>query len=96
MEDRKVGDPFKGYYFKIITRQGAAALGGRYDYIINGNMIAGFAIVAFPAEHGNSGVKTFICSHQGKVYEKNLGGDSDLIAAGMVVYNPDSTWLEVR
>ncbi len=59
-------------------------------------MIAGFAFVAFPAEHGNSGVMTFICNHQGKVYEKDLGEDSDLIAAGMAVYNPDPTWMEVR
>ncbi|MCZ6590933.1 MAG: DUF2950 domain-containing protein [Alphaproteobacteria bacterium] len=96
LEGREVGDPFHGYYYKIITRQGAKAPGGRYDYIINGNMIAGFALIAFPAEHGNSGVMTFICSHQGKVYEKDLGEDSDLIAAGIGVYNPDSTWSEVR
>ena len=96
LEGREVGDPFKGYYYKIITRQGADAPGGRYDYIINGNMIAGFALVAFPAEYGNSGVMTFICSHQGKVYQKAFGEDSDLIVGGMVVYNPDSTWSEVR
>ncbi len=96
LEGREVGDPFHGYYYKIITRQGAEAPGGRYDYIINGNMIAGFALIAFPAEHGNSGVMTFICSHQGKVYEKDLGEDSDLIAAGIAVYDPDSTWSEVR
>jgi len=96
LEGREVGDPFHGYYYKVITRQGADAPGGRYDYIINGNMIAGFALIAFPAEHGNSGVMTFICSHQGKVYEKDLGEDSDLIAAGIAVYDPDSTWSEVR
>lgn len=96
LDGREVGDPFKGYYYKIISRQGADAPGGRYDYIINGNMIAGFALLAFPAEYGNSGVMTFICSHQGKVYEKDLGADSDLIAAGIAVYNPDPTWSEVR
>lgn len=96
LEGHEVGDPFKGYYYKIITRQGADAPGGRYDYIINGNMIAGFALIAFPAEYGNSGIMTFICSHQGKVYEKDLGADSDLIAAGIAVYNSDSTWSEVR
>ena len=96
LEGREIDDPFKGYYYKIITRQGAAAPGGRYDYVINGNMIAGFAFIAFPAEHGNSGIMTFICNHQDKVYEKDLGEDSDLIAAGIAVYNPDSTWLEVR
>jgi len=96
LEGREVGDPFKGYYYKIITRQGAETPGGRYDYIINGNMIAGFAMIAFPADYGNSGIMTFICNHQGKVYQKDLGEDSDLIASGMVVYNPDSTWSEVR
>ncbi|MFT5316590.1 MAG: hypothetical protein ACI9UK_002436, partial [Candidatus Krumholzibacteriia bacterium] len=96
LEGREVGDPFNGYYYKIVTRQGAEAPGGRYDYIINGNMIAGFALLAFPAEHGNSGIMTFICNHQGKVYEKDLGEDSDLIAAGIVVYNPDPTWSEVQ
>ena len=96
LEGRDVGDPFKGYYYKIITRQGAVAPGGRYDYIINGNMIAGFAFIAFPADHGNSGIMTFICNHQGKVYQKDFGEDSDLIAAGVVVYSPDSTWSEVR
>ncbi len=96
LEGREVGDPFKGYYYKILTRQGAKAPGGRYDYIINGNMIAGFALIAFPADHGNSGIMTFVCNHQGKVYQKDLGEDTDLIAGGMVVYNPDSTWSEVR
>lgn len=96
LEGREVGDPFKGYYYKIITRQDTAAPGGRYDYIINGNMIAGFALIAFPAEYGNSGIMTFICNHQGKVYEKDLGADSDLIAAGIAVYNPDTTWSEVQ
>ena len=96
LEGSEPGDPFKGYYYKIITRQDSNAPGGRYDYIINGNMIAGFAMIAFPADYGNSGVMTFMCSHQGKVYQKNLGDDSDLIAAGIDVYNPDETWTEVK
>lgn len=96
LEGREVGDPFKGYYYKIITRQSAEAPGGRYDYIINGNMIAGFALIAFPADYGNSGIMSFICNHQAKVYQTDLGEDSDLIASGMIVYNPDSTWSEVR
>ncbi|MEE9574132.1 MAG: DUF2950 family protein, partial [Candidatus Neomarinimicrobiota bacterium] len=96
LEGREPGDPFKGYHYKIITRQGANAAGGRYDYIINGNMIAGFAFIAFPADHDNSGIMTFMCSHQNKVYQKNLGEDSDLIAAGIEVYNPDTTWSEAK
>ena len=94
--DREPGDPFKGYYYKVITRQGSEAIGGRYDYIINGNMIAGFALIAFPAEHGNTGIMTFTCSHQGRVYQKDFGEDSNLIAAGVDEYNPDSSWDEVK
>jgi len=94
--DREPSDPFKGYYYKVITRQGSDAIGGRYDYIINGNMIAGFALIAFPSEHGNTGIMTFSCSHQGKVYQKNFGEDSNLIAAGVDVYNPDSSWKEIK
>jgi len=96
LEGREPGDPFKGYYYKIITRQGSDTAGGRYDYIINGNMIAGFAFIAFPADHGNSGIMTFMCSHQGIVYQKNFGEDSDLIAAGIDVYNPDASWSKVE
>ncbi|MBV1906234.1 MAG: DUF2950 domain-containing protein [Pseudomonadales bacterium] len=90
------GDPFKGYYYKVISRQGADAAGGRYDYIINGNMIAGFGLIAFPADHGNSGVMTFMCNHQGKVYEKDFGPDSDLVAASVEEYNPKESWNLVK
>ena len=89
-------DPFRGYYYKVISRQSANAAGGRYDYIINGNMIAGFGLIAFPADHGNSGVMTFICNHHGKVYEKDLGPDSDLIAATIDEYDPDGSWKLVE
>jgi len=94
--DREPGDPFKGYYYKVLTRQGSDAVGGRYDYIINGNMIAGYALIAFPSEHGNTGIMTFTCSHQGKVYQKDFGEDSNLIAAGVGEYNPDSGWERVK
>ncbi len=96
LDGREPGDPFMGYYFKLIARQGEDAIGGRYDYIINGNMIAGFALIAFPAEHGNSGVMTFICSHTRRIHEKNLGPDGDLIAGAMSAYNPDSSWTLVE
>ncbi len=96
LDSREIGDPLKGYYYTILTRQGANAPGGRHDYIINGNMIAGFGMIAFPADHGNSGIMTIMCSHQDKVYEKNFGPDSDLIAAGVETYNPDSSWTEVE
>jgi len=87
--------PFHGYFFKILTRQGANAPGGKYNYIINGNMIAGFALVAYPDKWGNSGVMTFIVNQQGRVYEKNLGANTDKIAAAMTEYNPDTSWKMV-
>jgi len=87
--------PFHGYIFKIVARQGAAAPGGAYGYVINGNMIGGFALVAYPADWGSSGLTTFIVNQQGKVFEKDLGPRTSAIAAGMRVYNPDSTWTAV-
>ncbi len=96
LEGRKPGDPFMGYYFKILTRQGENSPGGRYDYVINGNMIAGFALVAFPADYGSSGIMTFVVSHQGKVYEKDLGENTRFTVNAMHEYNPDETWAEVN
>jgi hypothetical protein len=84
--------PYRGYYFRILTRQGQSAPGGQYDYIINGNMIGGFALVAYPAEHGESGIMTFIVNQQGKVYQKDLGPDTAKIASKMTTYDPDKTW----
>lgn len=93
---RQRGDPYYGYYFRILTRQGQHLPGGRYRYVINGNMIAGFALVAFPAEYGNTGVMTFLVSHHGKVYQKDLGPRTVAIAKEMQEYNPDATWTEAR
>jgi len=84
--------PYHGYYFKILTRQGASAPGGRYSYLINGNMIAGYALVAYPDKWGNSGVMTFIVNQQGRVYQKNLGPNTAKLAAAMTEYNPDPSW----
>jgi hypothetical protein len=84
--------PYHGYYFEILTRQGKHAAGGKYDYIINGHMIGGFALVAWPAEWGNTGVMTFIVNQQGKVYQKNLGPKTSSIAKAMSAYDPDNTW----
>lgn len=89
-------EPFHGYYFHILKKQGPAAPGGKYDYVINGNMIAGFALIAWPVEYGNSGVMTLIVSHQGKVYQKDLGPKTAELAAKMTEYNPDSTWSLVK
>jgi len=88
--------PCNGYYFKILTKQGANPPNGKYDYVINGNMIAGFAIVAWPADYGASGVMTLVMSHEGLIYQKDLGADTAKTAAAMDEYNPDNTWTEVK
>jgi hypothetical protein len=84
--------PFHGYLFKVLTAQGPAAPGGAYSYIINGNMVAGFALVAYPAHWGESGVMTFIVNQWGKVYQRNLGENSAEDASAMTAFNPDSDW----
>ena len=84
--------PYHGYNYKILTGQGKDASGGAYDYIIDGKMIGGFALVAYPARWGGSGVMTFICNHEGVVYERKLGKDTVATASAMTVYNPDSGW----
>jgi hypothetical protein len=88
LQGREAGDPFRGYYFKVLTRQGESAPGGRYDYIINGNMIAGFAMIAYPAEYGNSGIMSFIVNQQGVVYELDLGEETAIVAQSMTEYDP--------
>ena len=85
-------NPYHGYLFRILTRQGRFAPGGKYNYIINGRMIAGFALVAWPAEWGNTGVMTFIVNQQGQVFQKNLGPKTEKLAKSISTYNPDSTW----
>jgi hypothetical protein len=84
--------PFHGYFFKILTRQGKHAPGGKYDYIINGHMIGGFALVAWPAAYGDSGIMTFIVNQQGRVYQKDLGPKTGKLAPGMKAYDPDPSW----
>jgi hypothetical protein len=86
------GDPYRGYHFRILTRQGKSAPGGAYNYVINGRMIAGFAMVGYPDAYGESGVMTFIVSNSGRIYQKNLGRATTKLAAAMTAYNPDATW----
>jgi len=85
-------EPYHGYFFKILKGQGPAARLGQLDYVINGIMIGGFALVAFPADYRVTGVKTFTVSYDGVVYEKDLGPDSLSLAKNMERYNPDKTW----
>jgi hypothetical protein len=84
--------PYHGYYYRILTKQGAAAKGGARDYMVNGQLTKGFAFLAYPAEYRNSGVVTFIVNQDGVVYEKDLGADTAKIASSMTEYNPDSSW----
>jgi hypothetical protein len=88
--------PFHGYYFNILTRQGPHAPGGRFNYIINGNMIAGYALIAYPDKWGSSGVMTLIVNQQGRIYEKNLGPRTAQIAGSMTEYDPDPSWKRVK
>ena len=83
---------FHGYLFKMLKRQGKHAPGGRYDYIINGNMIGGFALAAWPLEYGESGVMTFIVNQRGRVYQKDLGLDTAKTVQKMDAYDPDPEW----
>lgn len=95
LKGHAAGDPYRGYYFRILERQGRHAPGGAYNYVINGRMIAGFAMVAFPAEYGRTGVMTFIVSHNGSIYEKDLGKDTVAIGTKMSTFDPGSGWKEV-
>jgi hypothetical protein len=84
--------PFHGYLFKILTRQGPNAPGGKYDYVINGNMIGGFALLAWPVEYGDSGIMTFIVNQQGRVYQRDLGENTAKLVQDITAYDPDKGW----
>jgi hypothetical protein len=87
--------PFHGYYYKILTRQGSNVPGGALDYVVRGKMIGGFALVAYPAEYGNSGVMTFLVNHTGTIYQKDLGPRTAELADRITSFNPDQTWKKV-
>jgi hypothetical protein len=87
--------PYHGYYYRILTKQGPDAPGGAIDYVVNGKMIGGFALVAHPAEYGNSGVMTFLVNHDGSVFQKDLGPGTSELARRMTAYNPDASWKKV-
>jgi hypothetical protein len=88
--------PFYGYYYRILTAQGESAQGGAYDYMVKGNMIGGFALVAYPAKYGSSGIMTFIVNHDGVVYQKDLGKSTEKTALAMKLFNPDQTWKRAQ
>ena len=88
--------PFHGYIYRLLTRQGAAAHGGGQNYIVDGKMTGGFALVAYPVRYRDSGVMTFVVNQDGQIYQKDLGPRTGQIASDMVEYNPDSTWQLVK
>ena len=88
--------PYHGYYYRILTQQGMSAPGGALNYIIKGKMIGGFGLIAYPADYGNSGVMTFMVSHAGTVYQKDLGEDTEARAKSVTLFDPDKTWKPVE
>jgi hypothetical protein len=88
--------PYWGYYYRILKGQGKNAPGGAYDYVVKGKMIGGFALVAYPAQYGSSGIMTFIVNQDGVVYQKDLGKNTDKTAPAMKLFNPDRTWKRVE
>ena len=85
--------PYHGYYYKILTGQGENAPGGAYDYMVHGRMIGGFAILAYPARYGASGVMSLLVDHEGRVYEKDLGRTTSDVAGKITTFNPDASWI---
>jgi Protein of unknown function (DUF2950) len=93
--DAKPGESYHGYFFRILKAQGPNARGGARDYVIKGRMTGGFALVAWPAKYGETGVMTFIINHDGQIFEKNLGPGGDAVARAMTRFDPDASWQKV-
>lgn len=98
-EGYKTGEgeaPYHGYYFRILKAQGSDAPGGALNYVVRNKMIGGFALIAYPAEYGNSGVMTFLVNHAGTVYQKDLGTRTESIVKRMYLFDPNQTWKKVN
>ena len=95
---KSTGKPqaYHGYHYKLLTAQGKNASGGAYDYVVGGKLLGGFAVVAYPASYGNSGIMTFVVNHEGVVHEKDLGAQTAAAAAAMTRYDPDKTWRKAQ
>ena len=96
LAEAKLGQPYHGYLYKILTAQGANAPGGARSYLKNGRMTEGYALVAWPAKVGDTGVMTFIVNQDGIVYQKSLGPNTDALASAMKTYDPDSSWQQAQ
>lgn len=90
--DEDPPEPYQGYFFKILKRQGENAVGGAFDYVVDGKMILGFGLVAYPARYGASGIMTFIVNQEGVIYEQDLGEETSRVAAAMSSFDPDGSW----
>jgi hypothetical protein len=90
----KEGDGYYGYYYRLLYGQGPAAKGGAYSYLVNGRMIGGFGVIAWPVTYGESGLMTFIVNQDGDVYEQDLGSDTAQKAGNIAVFNPDKDWAK--
>ncbi|MCB1488934.1 MAG: DUF2950 domain-containing protein, partial [Bauldia sp.] len=88
-------DGYFGYRYRVLTGQGDNIAGGAYDYVINGNMIAGFALIAWPVTYGSTGINTFVVNQYGTVYQKDLGDETDRLAGEITLFDPDDTWSVV-
>jgi hypothetical protein len=98
LRKKEIGQPkpYHGYFFKVLKGQGKNAPGGRYDYVQNGKMILGYALLAYPASYGSSGIMTFIINQDDVVYQKDLGKNTAKIAESITIYDPDKTWTKVK
>jgi len=94
--DETPSGTYHGYRYRILDQQGVSAPGGKYGYMLGDDMSRGFALVAWPAEYGNTGIMTFMISHDGQVFERNLGDKTDTLARAMTAFDPDSGWKEVK
>jgi len=88
--------PYQGYLFRMLTAQGRDAPGGAYDYLVHGNLMGGFAVIAWPATYANSGIMTFMVNHDGIVYQKDLGNGTNAAVAKIKQFNPDKTWTRAK
>jgi len=88
--------PYHGYYFRILESQGTQAPGGAKDYLVRGMMIGGFGLIAWPAEYGVSGIKTFMVNQDGVIYERDLGTNTAKVVQSMNQFNPNKTWHALR
>jgi hypothetical protein len=92
----KSSRPYHGYRYRLLTAQGPNAPGGAADYLVNGHLVGGFAVVAYPAQYGNSGIMTFITSHDGVLYQRDFGDDTQQVAEHMTTFDPGPGWTRVE